>query len=60
MANRVKRTKKSNPSQTAFARFMIIVAVLILWMGGISVRLVHLQVTKHEWLKERAEGRGIE
>src|SRR5688572_26489681 len=56
MANRVKRTKKSNPSQTAFARFMLIVAVLILWMGGISVRLVHLQVTKHEWLKERAEG----
>ena len=35
---------------------MLIVAVLVIWMGGISVRLVHLQVTKHEWLKERAEG----
>jgi len=60
MANRVKRTKKSNPSQTAFARFMLIVAVLILWMGGISVRLVHLQVTKHEWLKERAENQRVD
>ncbi len=35
---------------------MLIVAVLLIWMGGIGVRLVHLQVTKHEWLKERAEG----
>lgn len=40
----------------AFTRFTLIVAVLVLWMGGIGVRLVHLQVTKHEWLKERAEG----
>ena len=29
---------------------MLIVAFLVLWMGGISVRLVHLQVNKHEWL----------
>ncbi len=33
---------------------MLIVAFLVLWMGGIGVRLVHLQVNKHEWLKQRA------
>lgn len=33
---------------------MLVVAVFILWIGGISVRLVHLQVTQHEWLRERA------
>ncbi len=39
---------------------MLIVAVFVVWMGGISVRLVHLQVTKHEWLKERAAGQRID
>lgn len=38
----------------AFTRFMLIVAILVLWIGGIGVRLVHLQVTQHDWLKERA------
>lgn len=33
---------------------MLVVAVFTLWIGGISVRLVHLQVTQHEWLRERA------
>ena len=33
---------------------MLIVACLVLWIGGIGVRLVHLQVTRHEWLKDRA------
>ena len=56
MLPRSKRTKKTNLRQTAFTRFTLIVAVLVLWMGGIGVRLVHLQVTKHQWLKERAEG----
>ncbi len=56
MAARAKKTKTTNLRQTAFTRFTLIVAVLVLWMGGIGVRLVHLQVTKHEWLKERAEG----
>ncbi len=60
MAKRVKRTKKANPRQTAFTRFMLIVAVLVLWMGGIGVRLVHLQVTKHEWLKERADNQRVD
>lgn len=55
MAKRVKRAKKTDSRQLAFTRFMLIVAVLVLWMGGIGVRLVHLQVTKHEWLKDRAD-----
>lgn len=38
----------------AFTRFMLVVAVFILWIGGISIRLVNLQVTQHAWLKERA------
>jgi cell division protein FtsI (penicillin-binding protein 3) len=33
---------------------MLIVAVFVLWMGGIGIRLFHLQVTQHAWLKERA------
>lgn len=38
---------------------MLIVAVLVLWIGGIGARLVHLQVTKHEWLKERASAQRL-
>jgi cell division protein FtsI (penicillin-binding protein 3) len=37
-----------------FTRFMLIVAAFLLWIGGISVRLVHLQVNQHEYLSERA------
>ena len=37
-----------------FTRFMLIVAVFIMWIGGISVRLVSLQVNQSEWLKEKA------
>ncbi len=33
---------------------MLIVGVFTIWILGISVRLVHLQVTQHEWLKEKA------
>src|SRR5438445_11464530 len=51
---RPKRAKKINLKQVAFTRFMLVVAVLVLWIGGISVRLVHLQVTQHAWLKEKA------
>ncbi|MBP9110105.1 MAG: hypothetical protein KBF83_11175 [Pyrinomonadaceae bacterium] len=40
----------------AFTRFMFVVAFFVLWLGGISVRLVHLQVNQHGWLKERAVG----
>src|SRR5688572_4176957 len=55
MRQQAKRKKKVNLQQTAFTRFMLIIAVFVLWIGGISARLVHLQVKQHEWLKERAE-----
>ena len=40
--------------QTAFTRFMLIVGLFILWIGGISLRLVHLQVNQSGWLREQA------
>ncbi len=54
MAKRTKKIKKKNPAQTAFTRFMLIVAFFILWIGGISVRLVHLQVNQSDWLRSQA------
>src|SRR5688500_6095980 len=51
---RSKKSKKKNLKQIAFTRFMLVVAFFVLWIGGISVRLVHLQVTQHEWLKAKA------
>ena len=51
---RIKKTKKKNLRQVAFTRFMLVVAVFVLWIGGISVRLVNLQITQHAWLKEKA------
>src|SRR6185295_11675505 len=51
---RTRRPKKKNLRQVAFTRFMLVVAVFVMWIGGISVRLVNLQVTQHAWLKERA------
>ena len=33
---------------------MLIVAFFILWIGGISVRLVHLQVNQSDWLRGQA------
>lgn len=51
----VRRTrKKQNLRQVAFTRFMFIVAILVVWFGGISARLVHLQVNEHSWLRDRA------
>lgn len=47
--------KKKNPSQTAFTRFMLIVAFFILWIGAIGVRLVHLQVNQSDWLRDKAQ-----
>jgi|CXWL01.1.fsa_nt_gi cell division protein FtsI (penicillin-binding protein 3) len=51
---RQTRSKKKNMRQVAFTRFMLVVAVFVLWIGGISVRLVHLQVNQHSWHKEKA------
>ncbi len=41
--------------QVAFTRFMLVVAFFAVWICGISVRLVHLQVTQHTWLRGRAQ-----
>ena len=54
MPKRPTVKKKRNPMQTAFSRFLFIVAIFAVWIGIIGVRLVHLQVTQHEWLKEKA------
>ena len=51
----VKIVKKKNPTQMIFTRYMLIVAVFVLWIGAIGVRLVHLQVNQHEWLSEQAQ-----
>ena len=56
MAPRAKTIrKKKDSSQTAFTRFMLIVALFILWIGAIGVRLVHLQVNQSEWLRDKAQ-----
>src|SRR5688500_18260970 len=60
MRQRAKKKKQVNLKQTAFTRFMLIIAVFVLWIGGISVRLVHLQVKQHDWLKEKAEGNRVD
>jgi cell division protein FtsI (penicillin-binding protein 3) len=56
MRQPAKRKKKINLKQTAFTRFMLIIAVFVLWIGGISARLVHLQVQQSDWLRDRAHG----
>ncbi|HVF29797.1 MAG TPA: penicillin-binding transpeptidase domain-containing protein [Pyrinomonadaceae bacterium] len=56
MRQTAKRTKKVSLKQTAFTRFMLVIAVFVVWIGGISIRLVHLQVQQAEWLKEQAQG----
>ncbi len=51
---RTTRPRKKNMRQIAFTRFMFVVAFFVLWMGGIGIRLFHLQVTQHAFLKEKA------
>ena len=46
--------KKKSSVQTIFSRFLLIVAFFVIWIGVIGVRLVHLQVTQHEWLRDKA------
>ncbi len=53
--NKISRSRRKNSAQTIFTRFMLIVAFFILWIGGIGVRLVHLQINQHEWLAEQAQ-----
>lgn len=40
--------------QTLFTRFMLVVAFFVFWIGGIGVRLVHLQISQHETLRGKA------
>jgi cell division protein FtsI (penicillin-binding protein 3) len=58
--------KKARPSRKPtdlkkllFTRFMLIVAVFILWIGGIGVRLVHLQVNQHTYLLGKARSQSF-
>lgn len=51
---RRKKSTKLDRRHQAFTRFMIIVAVMVIWMLGVSARLVHLQVTQSGWLREKA------
>lgn len=60
MSNARRKSKKVNSRQQAFNRFMLIVAILVLWIGGIGARLVYLQVNQHDWLKDRAENQRLE
>lgn len=53
MAKR-KPIKKNNPVQTIFTRFMLIVAFMVIWIGIIGVRLVHLQINQYQWLRDKA------
>lgn len=53
MAKR-KPIKKNNSVQTIFTRFMLIVAFMVIWIGIIGVRLVHLQVNQYQWLRDKA------
>lgn len=50
-----RRTGRPHDSRRMlFTRFMLIVAAFVLWIGGIGVRLVHLQVNQHQYLLGRA------
>jgi cell division protein FtsI (penicillin-binding protein 3) len=51
---RRSRTQRSKQAQLVFGRFLLIVGIWVLWMGVISVRLVHLQVSQHDWLLRKA------
>ncbi|MFL6468786.1 MAG: peptidoglycan D,D-transpeptidase FtsI family protein [Pyrinomonadaceae bacterium] len=55
-----KRPTKKDLRQVTFFRYMLIIAVIVIWIGGISARLVYLQVNQHEWLKEKATGQRID
>ena len=51
--------KPADLKRLLFTRFMLIVAAFILWIGGISVRLVHLQVNQHRYLLAKARAQSI-
>jgi cell division protein FtsI/penicillin-binding protein 2 len=54
MSKRATKKTTKNPMQTAFTRYMLIVAFFVLWIGGIGARLVHLQINQYEFLRGKA------
>ncbi|HMO81718.1 MAG TPA: penicillin-binding protein 2 [Pyrinomonadaceae bacterium] len=56
MSIKPRARKKRDLKQAAFTRFMVIVSILILWIGGVGARLVYLQVTQYEELRKKAVG----
>lgn len=60
MRRTARKPKKVNSYQQAFNRYMLIVAILVLWIGGIGARLVYLQVNQGDWLKDRAESQRLD
>ncbi len=54
MAKVTRRNKNVDQRQVVFTRFMLIVGFFAIWMLCIGVRLVHLQVSQHEWLSDKA------
>lgn len=53
---RSRRTSSESPKQVAVSRFLLVVTVFGLWILGIGIRLVYLQVSKHEELFAKAQG----
>ncbi len=51
---KTRRPKKKDLKHVAFTRFMLVIGFFVLWIGGIGVRLVYLQVTQHDWLRNKA------
>src|SRR5262245_35217603 len=51
---RRRKAQKSKQAQMIFGRFSLIVGLWVIWMGVISVQLVHMQVNQHEELVRRA------
>ena len=43
-------------SRVIYTRFMFVIAFFALWIGGITVRLVHLQVKHADWYRAKAQG----
>ncbi|GIU82920.1 MAG: penicillin-binding protein 2 [Acidobacteria bacterium] len=41
-------------AQMVSTRFLFVVAVFLIWFGGICFRLVHLQVEQHEFWRQKA------
>ncbi len=56
MVIRATKRIKRDLRAIAFTRFMVIVALFVLWIGGIGARLVYLQVTQHDELRAKAVG----